>query len=159
MLKPATLVVDTNVWIAYFIGDDDMHRKAKRFFHAADEHQTTLVYAAVSAKDVFYVVPRQLRMAAKASGDDMPGISYLPYGWACIRSMTEMAVAATTGLPECDLAWMLRNQHGDFEDNLIIATAETCGADYVVTYDRQLIERFAPVCITPDQALNILQVA
>ena len=70
--------------------------------------------------------------------------------------MTEIAAAAPLTLPECDLAWMLRTRHPDLEDNLIIAAAETCNADYVVSYDRDLLEHFSPACITPEQACNLL---
>lgn len=72
--------------------------------------------------------------------------------------MTEIAVAAPLSLPECDLAWMLRGKHGDFEDNLIIAAAETCNADYVVSYDRAMLEHFSPACITLEQANNLLSI-
>jgi predicted nucleic acid-binding protein len=70
--------------------------------------------------------------------------------------MTEIAVAAPVSPPEFDLAWTLRSRHADLEDNLIIAAAETCNADYVVSYDRAMLEHFSPVCITPEQACNLL---
>lgn len=159
MFKPKLFLIDSNVWIDYFVRSEMTGEMVRAFLAAAMESEATLVYTSFTLKDVFYVIPRRLREKAIADGEDVRGVTFAPSAWACVRSMTEIAVAATTALPECELAWMLRRQHGDFEDNLIIATAETCGADYVVTYDRQLIERFAPVCITPDQALNILQVA
>jgi predicted nucleic acid-binding protein len=51
---------------------------------------------------------------------------------------------------------MLRTKHGDLEDNLVIAAAETCNADYVVSYDRKMLEHFSPACITPEQASHLL---
>lgn len=51
---------------------------------------------------------------------------------------------------------MLRTKHGDLEDNLVIAAAETCNADYVVSYDREMREHFSPTCITPEQANHLL---
>lgn len=159
MLRPKTLLIDSNVWIDYFVRSEKTGEMACAFMCAAMRNEVTLVYTPSTLKDVFYIIPRRLRAQAISEGDDVTGITFAPSAWACVRAMTEMAVAATTALPECELAWMLRHQHGDFEDNLIIAAAETCGADYVVTYDRALIEHFAPVCITPEQALNILQVA
>ena len=69
-----------------------------------------------------------------------------------------IAVAAPVSQPECDLAWMLRSTHADLGDNLIIAAAETCNADYVVSYDRAMLEHFSPACVTPEQACNLLSI-
>ena len=71
--------------------------------------------------------------------------------------MTEIATAARVAEPECQLARMLKSRHTDFEDNLIMAIADSCDVDYVLTYDQQLIEHFRPACITPDELLNALE--
>jgi predicted nucleic acid-binding protein len=71
--------------------------------------------------------------------------------------MTEIAVAVGQSLPECSLAWMLRSEHPDLEDNLIMAAAETSNVDFVVTYDKDMLEHFSPACITPAQALRLLE--
>lgn len=112
--------------------------------------------APTTLEDVFFLVPRRMRGAAPADGRDVPGSSFAPAAWVCVRKMTEIAVVALPSLAGCDLAWMLRNTRCDFEDNLVIAVAKTCDADYVVTYDRKMLERFPPACITPGQALKLL---
>lgn len=150
------LLVDTNVWVGYFLSEEPHSEEVHHFFSDAQERGVTLAYTPATIKDVFYTIPRRLRLAAQREGGDT-NVSFLPAAWACVRKMTEIAVAASQSLAECDMAWMLRNTHGDFEDNLLMATAETCNADYVVTYDRKLLERFAPACATPGQVLRLLK--
>ena len=158
MLRPRLFLVDTSVWIDFFLRGERGYEEARQFFMEAERREIGLLYTATTLKDVFYLIPRRLRTRALSEGDATE-VSFAPAAWACVRAMTEIATVAPLSLPECDLAWMLRNKHGDFEDNLVIAAAETCNADYVVTYDRELLEHFPPACITPQQALELLELA
>lgn len=157
MLDAKTFLVDTNVWIYYFMASEPHYKAILSFFEAVDRRGGTLLFAPTTLKDVFFLIPRILRREALAAGQHAEN-SFAPAAWACVRTMTEIAIAAPLSLPECDLAWMLRTKHGDFEDNLVIAAAETCNADYVVSYDQKMLEHFSPVCITPDQANQLLSI-
>jgi predicted nucleic acid-binding protein len=155
MLDAKTFLVDTNVWIDYFMATEPHGKEVLAFFEAVDQRGGTLLYTPTTLKDVFFLIPRILRREAQAAGKP-DNTSFAPAAWACVRTMTEIAVAAPVSPPEFDLAWTLRSRHADLEDNLIIAAAETCNADYVVSYDRAMLEHFSPVCITPEQACNLL---
>ena len=155
LLSPRYLLADTSVWIAYFLGEEGRRNTVCDLFEQVVRGGGTILYAPTSLKDVFYIVPRRMRRDAIAAGHGVEGVSFVPAAWACVRTMTEIACAATQSLAECDLAWMLRNSHDDLEDNLIMAAVETCGADCVATYDRELLDRFAPACATPEQLLRM----
>jgi predicted nucleic acid-binding protein len=99
MSRPRVFLVDTNVWLAFFVGDDPTHQEAMDFIMAADELDVTLVYTPSTAKDVFYVIPRECRRQAIRDGVDVRGVSFVPDAWAAMRTMTEIAAAAHTGLP------------------------------------------------------------
>ena len=157
MLDAKTFLVDTNVWIYYLMASEPHYEEILRFFEAVDQRGGTPLFAPTTLKDVFFLIPRILRREALAAGQPEE-ISFTPVAWACVRTMTEIAVAAPLALPECDLAWMLRTRHGDLEDNLVIAAAETCNANYVVSYDRDMLEHFSPTCITPEQANQLLRI-
>lgn len=157
MLDAKTFLVDTNIWIYYFMASKPHYKAILSFFETIDRRGGTLLYAPTTLKDVFFLIPRILRREAHANGH-LEETSFAPVAWACVRAMTEVAVAAPLSLPECNLAWMLRTKHGDLEDNLIIAAAETCNADYVVSYDRDMLEHFSPACITPEQASQLLSI-
>ena len=157
MLRPKTLLLDTNVWLAYLLAQGPHAEDSRKLIEYAGLHNIALLYAPSTLKDVFRLVPRILRRDALAAGEYEEGMSFDFAAWACVRTMTEVAAAAPLSIAECDMAWMLRNMHGDFEDNLVIAAAETCNADYVVTNDVELSKHFAPVCITPEQALRLCE--
>ena len=157
MSAPKVLLLDPNVWISFFIEFDASHTEAVRLFELATKRHITLAYTASTLKDVFYIVPRRVRAKALSEGHDVADVTFAPIAWACIESMTEIAVAVGQSLPECRLVRMLRNEHPDLEDNLIFAAAETSGANFVVTYDRQMLEHFSPSCISPAQAIWLLE--
>ena len=48
----------------------------------------------------------------------------------------------------------LRKSHEDYEDNLLLATVHSIGARSVITYDRQLLDRFPALCMMPREAFE-----
>lgn len=157
MHKPKVLLIDTSVWLDFFLSNSRYGEEARQLFEICAEQDIILAYAPTTFKDVFYLIPRRLRAQAVAEGADDANISYKPAAWACIRLMTDIAIATTLALPECHIAYSLRRSGNDLEDNLILAVAETNKADYVVTYDKELLTHFAPVCVTPAQVLAMLR--
>ncbi len=149
--KVTSLLLDTNVWLDYFMGEGPCIDEISRLISHAQASSLSLLYAPTTAKDLFYLIPRRLRMRG---GDD--GVSYAPAAWACLNRMMEIAAAAPLSFPECELARMLRKKFPDFEDNLIIAAAETAGVDYIVTQDKVFLKQVPEACITPVRALELL---
>ncbi len=149
--KVSSLLLDTNVWLDYFMGEGLQLDEICQLVARAQSTSLALLYAPTTAKDLFYIIPRRLRMR---SGDD--GASYAPAAWACLGRMMEMATAAPLSFPECELARMLGKQYADFEDNLILAAAETSEASYIVTQDKVFLKQAPEACITPRRALELL---
>lgn len=149
-------LVDTNVWVYYLLRDDIHYEEACRFIEQCVLSGTGLLYAPSSAKDVFYTVPRVMRRRALQAGTAADSTSYRPYAWACIRKMGEIAAVSPLSQAEGELAYLLRTVHNDYEDNLLIASAESCGADFLVTFDEGLLKHQPEICITPGRALELL---
>lgn len=149
--KVRSVLLDTNVWLDYFMGEGPNLQDISRLIAIAEGGSLSLLYAPTSAKDLFYLIPRRLR---RRGGDD--GVSYAPAAWACLGRMMEIASAAPLSFPECELARMLRRKYPDFEDNLIIAAAETADVDYIVTQDQAFIRQVPEACITPARALELI---
>ena len=156
LLHPNSVLIDTCVWVAYLMGVQPHCAETTQLFEACAQNDVTLLYAPTTLKDVFCIVPRQARRDALAAGADVTGVSFSPLAWAAVQKITEIAAAAPQALPECELAWMLRSRHADLGNNLIVAAAETSGADYVVTYDQAFISHYTPACVTPAQLLALL---
>ena len=159
MVGIKTLLLDTNVWLSYLLAREPEHVFASQLITAAGKYGVTLAYAPSTLKDVFYVAPRILRQRAMSEGVYVEGTSYKPAAWGCVKKITEIAVAAPQSLVECEMAYSLRNVHYDYEDNLLFAAAETCNADYIVTTDEEFLKHYAPSCITPEQALHLIEVS
>ena len=112
----------------------------------------------IGAKDLFCLLPRALRRIASLDGCDDGQVSYAPAEWSCLQKMMEMACAAPQPNAECELARLLRSTHSDFEDNLIIAAAETAKVDYVVTNDKGLLSALPETCVAPRRVLQLMSI-
>ena len=146
MIEAKHLLVDTNVWLDYYL-QEGAFDEAKRLVELAEAGKIDLLYAPTTAKDVFYILPRRL---ARRNVNGI-NVSFASASWACIEHMMQVATASPLSLAECEMARM-----PDLEDNLIIASGETADVDYVVTSDRRMLEAMPEVCLTPARALDMI---
>ena len=146
-----TLLLDTNGWLTYFLRRKEDLEAIDAIVALGTTNDLTLAYAPTTAKDLFYLIPRCLRERGGGSA-----VSYKPAAWACLNRLMEIAAAAPQTLGECERARMLRHEFGDFENNLIMASAAAVKADYVVTNDKRLLKAMPEDCITPARAVDLL---
>ena len=158
MIRPRSLLLDTNIWLDYFLGTGSSIDAISQIVESGASGSVSLLFAPTSAKDLFYILPRRLR---RASGGTSPGCgedaSYRAVAWACVERMMELAVAAPLSHAECQLARMLGDELADFEDDLIVAAAETANADLIVTNDRAFLRSMPEACVTPERACRLLE--
>ena len=140
MIEAKHLLVDTNVWLDYYL-QEGAFDEAKRLVELAEAGKIDLLYAPTTAKDVFYILPRRL---ARRNVNGI-NVSFASASWACIEHMMQVATASPLSLAECEMARMLGKHMSDLEDNLIIASGETADVDYVVTSDRRMLEAMPEV--------------
>lgn len=148
------LLLDTNIWMSYFTREDSTYRDCELLLETAVANDAPLLVSPTTLKDVFYLIPRRFHRQDASAGKD--NISYEPVAWGCLDFMLDIATPSPLSLIECTMANTLRGRFGDFEDNLILATGESAGAEYIVTYDKPLLKRFPEACITPKRALELL---
>lgn len=153
MIEAKRLLVDTNVWLDYYL-QEGAFDEAKRLVELAEAGKIDLLYAPTTAKDVFYILPRRL---ARRNANGI-NVSFVSASWACIEHMMQVAAASPLSLAECEMARMLGKRIPDLEDNLIIASGETADVDYVVTSDRRMLEAMPEVCLTPARALEMIEI-
>lgn len=159
MKAQSTLLLDTNYWLDLFLPDRPGYVDAAKFIEYAIVHDLNLVYAGVSAKDVFYIVQRRLKqMAVEEEGElsQEAAIASNESAWACVNYMTEWAAAAPVGEAQIWFAQRFKKIHSDFEDDLIIGVLETCKADYLVTSDRNLAKKAPVGAFSPKEMLEYL---
>lgn len=153
MLKPSRILVDTDVWLAYFAGEEERCAEALGLFEACAEQDIDLLYTPISFKDVFCLVHDAVRAEADAPFAQQPA----SVAWACVDKMAEVATATSLSVSECEIARLMRDRHASFDDNLLMAAAETSKASCVATFDEGLAARFAPACATPAQLTRLIR--
>ena len=148
-------LADTNIWMAYFLKYEQLYEPCARIVELSADDRIDLFVAPSTVKDVFYLIPRALRrMDAQ---EDREPASYRPAAWACVEFMLDAATPAPQGMAECEGARMLRETIGDFEDGLVLASAESIDADFILTYDHELLQQLPEVFVTPARALELMK--
>lgn len=156
---PLRLLIDTNVLLDYYLGRPSSLAGMKKLIERARESEKLILYvSALSLKDVYFVLGRTLKMAARNEGALTDGAidAANETAWACIRDIREIAIIAPVGTDEVLDSFVFKRHHNDFEDDLILGVANRVDADYVVTGDRDLIAHTNGVCIDVARAVELL---
>ena len=141
------ILLDTNVWIDYYVGGRPGHELARALVERALDRGATLLFATLSSKDLFYVMTSVIKRDCRTKHGTLTvaqASAATATAWACLDNMGELATAVDCGQSDVRLARKTRRLHADYEDNLILAAAQRAGADLLVTSDEQLL-RHAPV--------------
>ena len=107
-----------------------------------------ILFSATTAKDVYYLVGKLLRAKACEGGQSLckgDALAIRSLAWSCVANMGEIGTMVGMDASDMWLAEKYREIHDDFEDDLVLAAMERCGADFLVTNDERLL-RDAPRC-------------
>lgn len=148
---PVRYLLDTNIWLYFFLGEDAYKHEIMDLIASGQDDGVDILFTPTTAKDLFYVLPRALRRAGAIGPDETMG----SIAWGCLERMFELATPVPQSAAECHIARMLRSTIPDFEDAMIIAAAETAGADYIVTLDKELLRDMPEVCVDPTRAREL----
>lgn len=154
------ILVDSNVWIDAFVPMAEGHEDARRFMLAAQLAGDVLLYPVHCVADVFYKVRTHFKHWMKGTtlwiGQES-AVACRDLAWDCIKDMD--AIATAVGLDGSDV-WMalkLQGLNADLEDNFVLAAAERASVDYLVTSDRQLIQKATVAALTPRDMCAVLE--
>ena len=154
------IVLDTNIIVDYLLGREPGCSDCKDLLLGQAACQHAVYVVSLSLKDAYYLVSMQLkRMERQASGhlDDSMAQAANEVAWACVRSLVDNVLVLPVGRAESLLALTYKPVHGDFEDNLVVASARSANADFVVTNDSSLL-RHAPIaCLSSTDMLALLR--
>lgn len=153
------ILVDTNVWLDYCLPFRAGHAVALQLVQRCWESGTQMLIAATSTKDVFYITVADMKRNAKAQGVELtPSASeaIVQTAWALIDNIMQVATPLGIDTGDVWLAQRCERVHGDLEDDLLIAAALRCKADFIVTNDKELIIDSAAPAVTPQRLLELL---
>ena len=152
MSQQLVLLLDTNVWLDYYLPWRSGYTAARQLIVSAFEQNQTLAYAVPSIKDVFYITAAEHKRAERAAVGTLSASAAQAAtvaAWGCVNNMQEIACAVSLDHTDVWTASKQRILHGDFEDDLIIAAALRGRVDYLVTNDEELLRH------CPAAALNV----
>lgn len=156
-----SMLLDTNVWLDYYLPWRGGHATAKRLIERALEDNRIVAYAVSAAKDVYYLVAaehKRVERAEAGSLSESAARAATITAWGCVNNM--QAIACAVPLDHTD-AWMASKQralHGDFEDDLVIAAAMRGKVDYLVTNDEELLRHCPVAALSVTDMYKLLEI-
>lgn len=149
------VLLDTNIWVDYYLGrpSGEASRKAMKLLLLSDWQVSAAV---VSTQDTFYLIKAYLKNETRKAGQqeitDSQGSSIDEIAWKSLEHMASVAHLVGADVAECKRAIKLRSLHFDYEDNLIVASAEAAGIDLLITRDKKL-QKNSPIKTLSPEAL------
>lgn len=161
MRTPYRLLVDCNVWIDSYMATHMRHSESLQFVNEALEAGCELLFGASKLETLFFVIRADTKRVIRADKGEVSvqdAEFALRFAWGCIDNISEIATAVGIDASDLRLARKYRVYHSDFEDNVLLAAANRAEADYLVTWDEQLLRNAAPLirAVTPTVMLTVL---
>lgn len=159
-IKPRFILVDTNVWLDYYLGFRSGHRESIELLDLANDLDIVVLCPVTTTKDLFYLIAadfkREYRRQHDGVLDSGAAAAAGETAWACLRNLEEIATAVGCDQSDVSLARVQRSLHEDYEDNLVIAAAQRANADLLVTNDEHLVRHSPVAALTCDDAVKYL---
>ena len=156
----ATIVVDTNVWLDNFDGVRRSNSDSARCLDAALKAGAQLLYAATSAKDVYYLIAAKLKSESRkreGSLTEQDAMTAEKVAAAYVDALDGCATAVGVDASDIWLARKYWKVHADFEDCLIMAAAKRAKADYILTRDADFLRHSVVPALSPTELLDLLE--
>lgn len=99
MLK---LLIDTNVWLDYFLARTNATRPIVELLsRAAEAEDIVLFSSSLSVKDVYYILGRTMKADTRREGLSLEAIAGADEtAWACVRLIRQKSIIASVGADE-----------------------------------------------------------
>lgn len=157
---PLKILIDTNIWLDYFLARSDQHRVVSEFLALAVERKDLMLYVTpLSLKDIAYQLASQMQLDARRAGrevDTHVAAAAREVSWGCVRNVLKKAIVAPVGNTEVLNAFVFKRFHDDLEDDLILGTLDAIDGDYLMTHDAALARHTGDLCITAEEGLALL---
>lgn len=158
--RPLKILVDTNIWLDYFLARSDQHRVVSAFLaHAVEREDVMLYVTSLSLKDIAYQLASQMKLDARRAGrevDAHAAAAAREVSWGCVRNVLKKAIVAPVGNTEMLNAFVFKRFHDDLEDDLVLGALDAIDGDYLMTHDAALARHTGDLCITAEEGLALL---
>ena len=154
------LLLDTNVLLDYFLGRKPGCAACAKLIGVSVDGQHALYVPSLVLKDLYYLLQVSLkRVERSVSGavEEPSAAAINTIAWTCVRKVFEFAIVVGVDSNTCLQAITYRSLHGDFEDDLLMAAARECKADFIVSNDERLCAHAPVACLTSQEAVALLE--
>ena len=160
MSTQLSMLLDTNVWLDYYLPWRSGYEKARQLIECALEQNQTLAYAVPSIKDIFYMTAAEYKNVERATTgalSESAARAAAATAWGCVNNMQEIACAVPLDHTDVWVASKQRVLHEDFEDDLVIAAAMRGKVDYLVTNDGALLRHCPVAALNSSDMCKVLE--
>lgn len=158
--RPLKILVDTNIWLDYFLARSNQHRTVSEFLTRTVEREDVVLYvASLSLKDIAYQLASQMKLDARRAGREVDAhiaAAAREVSWGCVRNVLKKAIVAPVGNTEVLNAFVFKRFHDDLEDDLVLGALDAIDGDYLMTHDAALARHTEDLCITAEEGLALL---
>ena len=154
------VLIDTNVWADKYLLDRKLASVSSALIELCTDDDVALLYPLRSLHDIFWQVTRDAkRWVRKSYGNVSEQWAHVinDRAWDCVNNMMEVGAPVGADGSDVWIAQHLREIHPDFEDDMVLAAARRAQVDYLVTSDRQLIQKATVAALTPQDMLAVLR--
>ena len=154
------VLIDTNVWLDRFIPDRPRRELAEALFKACWANDVDMLFPMRALQDVYYQVSvDNKRWVRQEKGILSEGYAHAAndIAWDCIDLMMKLGTPVGADVVDVWYAQHLRHIHPDFEDDMVLVAADRAKVDYLVTNDRQLIQKSTIAALTPEDMIALLE--
>lgn len=157
---PIKILVDTNIWLDYFLARGAHHDSVSTFIAKACEREDIALYIpSLSLKDLAFQLASLMKLDARRAGKDVtPDIAAAAreVSWGCVCNVLEKALVAPVGRTEVLGAFTYKRIHDDFEDDLVLASLDTADCQLLMTHDAALKQHMGGLCLTAEEGIELL---
>lgn len=162
MARGLHLLLDTNVWLDYFLGNRPRNKETIDFLNKAQSCEAELLYSVTSSRDVAFFMESVLKNYSRqyngGSLTEPAALAAKASAWACLEKLDELATAVGCDQSDIAFAHLQRHLHNSYEDNLVLAAAKRANADLLVTNDMKLIQHSPVPAMTTEDATRYIEI-
>lgn len=159
MTDAQSLLLDSNVWLDYFLPFREGHDKACDLVNSAIDRNVALFYSITQMPTVHYLLRLLMKRDLQQTQNQLSektALAIRELVWGCLQNLRELATAIGADDSDLWVAEKLHRFHDDYEDNLIEAAAIRANASYLVTNDKAFRENATVATVSVHSALLLL---
>lgn len=159
MSEQTRILVDTDVWVGNYLGTSPHYEESYAFLKLACERGATLLYGATKLEDAFSELEAGFVRAMWDGGAEEARAKSVArsFAWGCVDNIRELGTAVGADEADLWLACKYRTVTGNLADGMVLASAKRAKADYLVTWNEQLLSSGLVSAATPPQMMTILE--